>query len=189
MGIYWLLLTIAGTFIEVSVTNLPWDWSTQGLETYPLGITYQIGAVLLTGCLGGPNAGALSQIAYVILGLKWLPVFAQGGGLAYFQQLSFGYILGFIPGAWLCGFLAFRFRTRLEWLFFSAFSGLVLIHLFGLLYLSGLSFFTPAAQSSFPPEQLLEAMKFYSLDPLGGQLLVLCAVAVIAFFLRKLLFY
>ncbi|EFA74001.1 hypothetical protein CRD_00923 [Raphidiopsis brookii D9] len=31
----------------------------------------------------GKSAGALSQIAYLVMGLTLLPVFAQGGGIGY----------------------------------------------------------------------------------------------------------
>jgi biotin transport system substrate-specific component len=134
-----LLLTIFSTFIEVFFVNPPWHWLDRGVFSQPLGVTYQVGAVLLAGCLGGKNAGALSQIAYVILGLTWLPIFAHGGGLGYFKEPSFGYILGFIPGAWLCGLIAFRTRVKLESLTFSALAGLLVIHLCGLVYLLGLA--------------------------------------------------
>jgi len=93
-----LLLTIGGTFLDAYITTSPLNWNDSGLQTFFLGITYQIGAVLLTGCLGGKNAGAISQIAYLLLGLTWLPVFAQGGGFDYIKQPYFGYVLGFIPG-------------------------------------------------------------------------------------------
>lgn len=111
-----LLLTISGTFIGAYMTSAPSSWSESGIQTVPLGVTYQIGAVLMVGCLGGRNAGALSQIAYLILGVTWLPIFVQGGGVGYLMQPHFGYLLGFIPGAWICGFLAFQFSPKLEFL-------------------------------------------------------------------------
>ncbi|MGH2413581.1 MAG: biotin transporter BioY [Microcystaceae cyanobacterium] len=181
-----LLLTIFSTFVEAFFMNLPWNWASQGIHPQSLGVTYQIGAVLLTGCLGGKNAGALSQIAYILLGLTWLPVFAQGGGLGYLQEPSFGYILGFIPGAWLCGWLAFRTRAKLESLAFSAVCGLLIVHLFGLIYLLGLDYFSPAV---IPLKDLPEVMMNYSVAPFPGQLVIVCVVAIIAFALRQLLFY
>jgi len=54
-----------------------------------------------------------SQIAYQL----WQPCssFAQGGGIDYPKQPQFGYLLGFIPGAWVCGFLAFQaLQTRVS---------------------------------------------------------------------------
>ncbi len=184
-----LLLTLVSTFAEAFTVNLPWNWATQGIQAQSLGVTYQIGAVLLTGCLGGRNAGALSQIAYVILGLVWLPIFAHGGGFNYWQEPSFGYILGFIPGAWLCGWMAFRRRAKLESLALSAICGLFIIHLCGLAYLLGLSHFNPANNELVSPTNLPSIMMNYSILPLPGQLAIVCAVAVIAFALRQVLFY
>lgn len=185
-----LLLTILGTFVEVSVTSPPWSWAEQGIQLRSLGVTYQVGAVLLTGCLGGKNAGALAQIAYLILGLIWLPtIFAQGGGLGYLQQPSFGYILGFIPGAWLCGWLAFQARPKLESLAFSAFCGLLTIHVLGLVYLLGLSYWNPGGETILSPTNLPQTMMAYSLAPLPAHLVIVCVVAVIAFLFRKILFY
>ena len=182
-----LLLTITSTFFPAFITNLPFKWPSQGLQSLPLGVTFQIGAVLLTGCLGGKMAGALSQIAYVILGLFWLSVFAQGGGLEYIKEPTFGYILGFIPGAWICGFLAFRRSTKLETLAFSALVGLIVIHLCGLTYLFAISLLNVSAIVSW--ETLSHAMMVYSWNPLPGQLAITCAVATIAYFLRQILLY
>lgn len=180
-----LLLTVSGTFLEAFVTNPPWDWSRQGIHTVSLGVTYQIGAVLLTGCLGGKSAGALSQIAYIVLGLN-LPVFTRGGGLSYLKEPSFGYLLGFIAGAWICGFLAFRMPPRVESLAFSCICGLLTIHICGLGFLIISHNFHWGSIGSLP---LLEAIMRFSIYPLPGQLAVVCAVTVLAFALRQLMFY
>jgi biotin transport system substrate-specific component len=181
-----LILTIGGTFLEASVTNAPWSWGEQGLQTHPLGVTYQIGAVLLIGCLGGKTASAISQVAYLLLGLTWMNVFAQGGGVDYVQQPTFGYLLGFIPGAWICGALAFRGSTRLEALAFSCLAGLLTIHAVGLSYLITAYF---ADWLRTPTAPLLQFILDYSVYPLPGQLVVLCAVTVLAFVLRHVMFY
>lgn len=62
------LLTVFSTFVQAFVTNPPWNWEQQGVNSVPLGVTFQVGAVLLTGCMGGKNAGALAQLAYVFWG-------------------------------------------------------------------------------------------------------------------------
>lgn len=180
-----LLLTIGGTFLEAFVTNPPWDWSGQGVHTVSLGVTYQIGAVLLAGCLGGKNAGALSQIAYVVLGLN-LPVFTQGGGISYLKEPSFGYLLGFIAGAWVCGYLAFRMPPRVESLAFSCICGLLTIHAYGVGYLI---IYNTINLKAIGGLSLIQAILKYSIYPLPGQLVVVCAVTVLAFALRQLMFY
>jgi biotin transport system substrate-specific component len=181
-----LLLTMGGTFLEASVTTLPWNWSQHGIQTFSLGISYQIGGVLLVGCLGGKNAGALSQIAYLVMGLTLLPVFSDGGGIGYIKLLQFGYLLGFIPGAWICGLIAFKARPKLETLSFSCLCGLFTVHLCGIIYLS-LGYFLQWKGTE--TQSLVQAILKYSWYALPGQFIVLCAVTVVAFILRHLMFY
>ena len=50
----------------------------------PLGtvpVTLQVFVVLLSGFLLGKRLGALSQIAYIAMGLLGFPVFTTGGGI------------------------------------------------------------------------------------------------------------
>jgi biotin transport system substrate-specific component len=182
-----LLLTIGGTFLEAYSTTLPWNWSQHGIKTFSLGVSYQIGAVLLVGCLGGKNAGALSQIAYLVMGLTLLPVFADGGGIGYVKLSQFGYLLGFIPGAWICGYLAFKVRPRLETLAFSCVCGLLTIHIFGITYLI-LAYLLPGkvAGENF---SLIQAIVKYSWLALPGQLAIICTVTLVAYVLRQIMFY
>ncbi|NEP12398.1 MAG: biotin transporter BioY [Symploca sp. SIO2C1] len=184
-----LLLTIGGTFLEAFITNPPWDWLGQGVNIISLGVTCQIGAVLLAGCLGGKNAGALSQIAYVVLGLLGynFRIFTEGGGIDYVKQLSFGYILGFIVGAWICGLISFRVPLRVESLAFSCLCGLLTIHLCGVSYL--VIFHSIFDSGTLGDLSLIEAIMKYSIVPIPGQLVVVCAVTVLAFTLRQLMFY
>jgi biotin transport system substrate-specific component len=185
-----LVLTIGATWMEAFVTNVPWQWGTAGVQVYSLQVSFQVGAVLLTGCLGGKHAAALSQIAYLTLGLLLfqffgLPLFTQGGGLGYVREPSFGYLLGFVPAGWTCGALAFRSAPKLEELAYSALCGLGIIHGCGLVYLAiaslGQWLNTPSGWGSLAWT--------YTVTPLPGQLIMVCAVAVVAFFLRRLLFY
>jgi biotin transport system substrate-specific component len=182
-----LLLTIGGTFLEAYGITLPWSWSQHGIETFSLGVKYQIGSVLLVGCLGGKNAGALSQIAYLVMGLTLLPVFADGGGIGYVKLSQFGYLLGFIPGAWICGLLAFKARPRLETLAFSCFCGLLIVHVCGITYLIISYVFHWKGTETLP--LMMQAILTYSWFALPGQLAVVCAVTVIAYLLRHLMFY
>ena len=165
---------------------MPWHWSNDGITTHLLGVPFQIGAVLLVGCLGGKNAGALSQIAYLAIGLSGISVFYEGGGLGYLSKPSFGYLLGFVPGAWLCGYLAFQSKVRLESLAFSCFCGLTTIHFCGFTYLLGLQIFSPAHRGVIT---FFQSIWQYSISPFPGQMAVLCAVSLLAFFLRQVMFY
>ena len=186
-----LVLTIAATWSEAFITNAPWNWNATGVQVYSLGVSFQVGAVLLTACVGGKNAATLAQIAYLTLGLLLfqffgLPIFTQGGGWGYLREPSFGYLVGFIPAAWVCGYLAFQERPKLETLAFSSVCGLGIIHGCGLLYLAIASVGGWLEAVTFPA---WEAILAYSLAPLPGQLIMVCAVSVLARLLRQLLFY
>jgi biotin transport system substrate-specific component len=173
-----LLLTIGGNFVQAAMLGV----SLGSIPTYLLGVSYQIGAVLLIGCIAGRNAAVMSQIAYLALGLAGFPIFSQGGGLGYLGQPTFGYLLGFVPGAWLCGYLAFRSLPKIEWLICCCMAGLLAIHTTGIGYLAVLS-----GLRLLP--NWWGAIGQYSLQQLPGQIGVVCAVTVVAFLFRRMMFY
>ena len=120
------------------------------------------------------------------MGLTLLPVFSEGGGIGYVKLSQFGYLLGFIPGAWICGYLAFQARPRLETLAFSCVCGLLTVHICGITYLIISYFFQWQGTESLA---LMPAILKYSWFALPGQLAVICAISLIAYVLRHLMFY
>lgn len=76
----------------------------------PVPLTAQTFAVLLAGAALGSIRGILSMLLYTVVGLVGVPWFAEGS--SGFSMPSFGYILGFIAGAGLVGWLAERGWTR-----------------------------------------------------------------------------
>ena len=82
-------LTAGGAFIKIPIPHVPF--------------TLQTLMVMFAGLILGSRRGALSQVLYLVLGLMGLPIFAQGGGPAYILQPSFGFLLGFAPGAYVIG--------------------------------------------------------------------------------------
>ncbi len=88
MGLF-AALTAVGAFITIPVPPVPF--------------TLQIFFAILSGALLGSRRGATSVGVYVLLGLCGLPVFTKGAGPSYIFQPTFGYLLGFILGAWVCG--------------------------------------------------------------------------------------
>ena len=179
-----VVLTSAGTFLPAYTIAAPWSWFGDGFGIQTLGVSYQIGAVLFTACLGGRNAALLSQVIYVLLGLSGLPIFDRGGGADYLHQPHLGYLLGFIFGAWLCGWLAFQTKVRFSLLVASCLAGLIAIHLTGIIYLIVMNFVTGLGEGI----SLLQAIAIYSIHPLPGQLAVVCAVSIISFLTRKAMF-
>jgi len=193
-----LIVTIGATWLEVFVTNFPWTWGDSGIQFYSLGVSFQLGAVLLTSCLGGPNAGTLAQVGYLSLGLFLfqvfdLQVFTQGSGLSYLREPGFGYLLGFIPAAWVCGFLAFQWKPKLENLTLSCLGGLVALHVVGLVGLLINGGMRAAGWTglglSEATASLGELMLDYSVYQLPGQLMVACAVGIVAYLMRLVMFY
>ncbi len=93
-------------------------------------LTLQPAVVCLAGLWLGARAGAMSQLVYVIVGLVGFPVFAKGGGPQYVLEPSFGYLLGFIPGAFAVGCVSGK-RETFGWAALAVGSGLLVIYLVG----------------------------------------------------------
>ncbi len=88
----------------------------------PIPITGQTLGVLVVGAALGAKRAAASLTAYMLVGLAGLPVFAGAvAGPAYVLAPSFGFIVGFIPAAFVAGWFAERAWDRRPWLAFVGF--------------------------------------------------------------------
>lgn len=98
-------------------------------------ITFQAFFACLSGALLGAKLGVLSQIVYILLGLIGLPVF-QGGkaGPTTIVHPTFGYILGFMVGAYIIGKLLEKRKTTYKNLSISIIIGLIIMYMFGTIY-------------------------------------------------------
>lgn len=77
------------------------------IPTWPIPITGQTFAVLLTGALLGSRLGAITMIVYLIEGASGLPFFRGGmGGLAHLMGPSGGYLIAFPAAAFIAGAFA-----------------------------------------------------------------------------------
>ena len=104
----------------------------------PVPVSLQVFVVLLAGLTLGSRLGALSQIAYLMMGLSGLPVFAGlVSGPAILAGPTAGYLIGFIAGAFTAGLISERmaYKTRFGYLL-SGLAGIMVIHLFGVLWLT-----------------------------------------------------
>lgn len=174
-----LLLILVGGLIQAAAPLPAADGQWQ-ITTLP--ITLQVPALLLTALVCGPRSALLAAVAYITLGLFQLPVFHGGGGSAYLLDPGFGYLAGFIPAGWLAGRLARQTEMGdLLRLTGAAMIGLAVIQVCGLLNL-GLG-----ALAGRWGSQGLALVISYSVAPLGAQLLLCCAVALLALGLRRLL--
>lgn len=75
----------------------------------PVPISGQTLGVIMVGAALGARRAAVSLTAYMLIGLAGLPVFAGPvAGPAYVLMPSFGFVLGFIPAAFVAGWVAER---------------------------------------------------------------------------------
>ncbi|MEB3348717.1 MAG: biotin transporter BioY [Cyanobacteriota bacterium] len=147
----------------------------------PLGITLQVPAMLLTALVCGPRSALLATVAYLSVGLFQMPIFHDGGGVAYLFDPGFGYLAGFVPAAWLSGRLARQggMNDPLA-LAGAAGLGLLVMHACGLVNL-----LLGAALGRWSTPWLPLLLSYSA--ALIPQLIACCAVAALALLLRRLL--
>lgn len=89
-----------------------------------INLTLQVFAVSFAGFFLGAKKGAISILVYVLLGLIGIPVFSGfKGGLGVLFNATGGFILGFVPMAFLSG-------IKKHPIIFS-FLGLIICHILG----------------------------------------------------------
>ena len=109
----------------------------------PVPVTLQTLGVMLAGLILGPRMALLALLLYVGLALLGLPILPGGrGGLAVLAGPTGGFLVGFIPGAWLIGLIAGRARQLSGPMQFARYfvacvlGGIVLVYVIGAVWLS-----------------------------------------------------
>lgn len=127
-GLFTALIAI-GAFIRIPIPVCPF--------------TLQFLFTNLAGILLGRRKGSIAVLIYVLLGLCGLPIFAEGGGISYCLQPTFGYLLGFIGGTFITGSLTHSTKTTQDTkptvispvrLFLASFAGLLFVYALGMIY-------------------------------------------------------
>ena len=121
----------------------------------PVPITLQVLTVLLSGLFLGSRWALASQTLYVLMGFMGLPVFSGFKNAAIaFTGPTVGYIAGFMAAAFVTGYIyensGKKYGGPLSSLvipFVSCLAGVIVIHIFGFIYLSGYLFSLTGAQS------------------------------------------
>lgn len=138
--------------------------------------------VLLAGMLLGPRLGAVSMAVYMLMGLMGLPVFEKPpfGGPAYVLQPTFGYLLGFILGAYVTGkLLPEDGNAGVARYLLASVAGIAAIYLAGLPYLYViLNFYLGKAVPVLKVIQI-GFLPFIAFDLLKGALASVLARAVV----------
>lgn len=101
----------------------------------PVPFTFQPLAVLLAGMVLGARDGMASQFLYVLMIAGGLPVDSRALGPAALVGPTAGYIFGFVPAAFVVGWIAQQ-RQSAFWLrLMAGVAGIVVIYVFGLSWL------------------------------------------------------
>ncbi len=119
----------------------------------PVPVTTQVLTVLLSGLFLGSRWALTSQVIYILMGLMGFPVFSGfKNGITALPGPTGGYIIGFMAAAFVTGYIYenslkknMSNTGRLFACLASCFAGVVLIHLFGFIHLSGYFFSTGSA--------------------------------------------
>lgn len=121
-------LIVVGTWIKIPIPVVPF--------------TLQFLFTTLAGLLLGGKSGATTVCIYILMGLIGLPVFAEGGGLAYILKPSFGYIIGFAIAAYMTGTIANQvFYPSYKRLLIANCIGLGIVYIIGMIYYAFISRF------------------------------------------------
>lgn len=133
-----IALISVGAFIKIPVPFVPF--------------TLQYLFTMLAGVLLGGKNGLISVGTYIFLGLIGLPIFAQGGGLSYVLQPTFGYIIGFGIASFATGTIANKVsRPGYKRLLIANFVGLLIVYLIGMVYFYFMSNFYLEEPIGFVP--------------------------------------
>lgn len=99
----------------------------------PVPFTLQTMLVALAGLMMGAKAGAASCLIYLIMGLIGIPVFSSGGGIGTLLSPTAGFLIGFIPCAFVTG-LANNNKKSFPRAFLSALSGSIVMYITAITY-------------------------------------------------------
>lgn len=129
-----LVLALAGSVLLVISAKVQ-------VPMWPVPMTMQSFVVLFLGAALGPKLGAASVALYLAQGFAGLPVFAMpgAGGPAYFLGTTGGFLLSFVPAAYIAGLFAARGASLLR-----VAAGMTLAH--GLILALGMAWLAWLAQ-------------------------------------------
>lgn len=158
------------------------------LPGIPLGpgvpITLQTLAVMLTGIILGPARGAAAVGLFLVAGLAGLPVFSGfSGGLGVLAGPSAGYLLAFLPAAFLVGLLARMVLRRTRRARFPLLFGAAMVTSFLVIHPLGIAGLMLNAKLDFPAA-LAADIAFWPGDVLKNLLAAAVGVSVLTAFPR-----
>jgi biotin transport system substrate-specific component len=91
-----LVTVVLGSFVLALSARI-------SVPVMPVPVTLQTLAVAVLAAGFGWRIGVATVALYLIQGLAGLPVFATGGGIDYLLRPSFGFLVGYLPMAYIIG--------------------------------------------------------------------------------------
>jgi len=126
---------------------------------YPVPMTLQTFVVYFIAASMG-IVGFYSTLAYVLLGLVGLPIFAAGGGIGYVMSPTFGFLYGMIISSFFIAYFSKNlFNKSIIKLSLVVFFGATITFICGIAHLSGFIGFEKAVNAGFYPFMYSELLK------------------------------
>lgn len=94
----------------------------------------QLPAIFFTVALLDRRYGLTAIILYILLGLFVIPVFGMGGGFHYIYEYGFGFIIAYIPAAFLTATII-KHNFHILNILKAVIAGVFAIHLIGVVYM------------------------------------------------------
>jgi len=127
----------------------------------PIPLTFQSASVILLALIYGARLATASVASYLLAGACGLPVFADfHHGISVFMGPSAGYLGGFLPAAFITGYLAEKgFAKTIPLSFLAACVGAVIVFSFGISVLAKFTGWHNAWILGFKPFWFTELIK------------------------------
>lgn len=154
-----VLLVLAGVCLLAAASQL-------SIPIEPVPLTFQSMTVVLIGMVYGARYGAYVMTTYLIAGALGLPIFADfSGGIVKLFGPTGGYLAGFLPAAFLSGYLAQKGWAKNV---FSSFAvaclGASIIFFFGIAWLAKFVGLQQAITMGLLPFVLSETIKLIAVS-------------------------
>ena len=130
-------LVVAAVVFIALAAQVTWDYPVlQTKAGDPVPITGQTFAILVTGVLLGARLGTVAVLAYLVAGVAGAPVFADWSRYySTFAGATGGYLIGFLPAAFIVGWFAERGWDRSKWILLPMLIANAVIYVPGLIWL------------------------------------------------------
>lgn len=170
--VYDIALIVGGSLLVALCAQI-------AIPTQPVPMSLQTLGVMLVGALLGSKRGAAALALYFIEGAAGLPVFA--GAHAGLPLFTLGYLVGFVPAAFVIGWLAERGWDRRVWTnCLAMLAGSAVVFAFGLAWLFALATVLAPLTGDHPiePGRVL-AVGLYPFVPLDAGVKIAAATALL----------